>query len=317
MLGTVARQEAGDKMSFINAALVSGFKGLKVTGSIQEALLQVTQDVFTPKIVKDYAKEVKQDAAATADHFNNFQVEMSASLAQVQEKMNMQAEQLEAAELQLVQQQARLTSQEAELHESETAFQERMTAHSLMHSRLNGASSGRFSLAAGAANPAPVDILINPLWSLGSALPSSPLIQAVEDVLPGDLRLVTTPLGIPNTGCHALEPCKVVFPTTAQQVAAHTGPAVKSASTAQKSSKRTATMSRRQVNLSPIPLNFSSADICSTSSGDCNRGTAKGGDVKGAPAYKTAGRISSKGNRKPIAGICSPKQCSLHQRHPS
>ena len=72
---------------------------------------------------------------------------MSASLAQVQEKMNMQAEQLEAAELQLVQQQARLTSQEAELHESETAFQERMTAHSQMHSRLNGASSGRFSLA--------------------------------------------------------------------------------------------------------------------------------------------------------------------------
>ena len=51
--------QAGDKLSFINAALVSGFKGLKVTGSIQEALLQVTQDVFTPKIVKDYAKEVR------------------------------------------------------------------------------------------------------------------------------------------------------------------------------------------------------------------------------------------------------------------
>lgn len=51
--------QAGDKMSFINAALVSGFKGLKVTGSTQEAFLQVAQDVFTPKIVKDYAKEVR------------------------------------------------------------------------------------------------------------------------------------------------------------------------------------------------------------------------------------------------------------------
>jgi predicted nucleic acid-binding Zn-ribbon protein len=72
---------------------------------------------------------------------------MNASLVQVEEKMKMQAEQLEAGELHLVQQQATLTSQEAELRESQTAFQERVTAHSQMHSRLNGATPGHFSFA--------------------------------------------------------------------------------------------------------------------------------------------------------------------------
>ena len=46
-------------MSIMNAVLVSGFTSLKMTASIQEALLQVAQDVFTPKIVKDAAKEVR------------------------------------------------------------------------------------------------------------------------------------------------------------------------------------------------------------------------------------------------------------------
>jgi len=63
--------------------------------------------------------------------------------------------------------------------------------------------------------------------------------------------------------------------------------------------QRTATM---RVNPSPIPLGLSPAGLCSTRNGDCNRDTAKGGSVKRSPAYKTAGRISIKDNRKPIAG---------------
>ncbi len=54
-------------------------------------------------------------------------------------------------------------------------------------------------LQAAAQNSAPVNSLVNPLWSPDCALPSMPHIQAVEDVAARDLRsLVTLPLGIPQ-----------------------------------------------------------------------------------------------------------------------
>lgn len=75
------------------------------------------------------------------------QVQMDARQAQHEQKMIMHAQQLAARELHLVQQQARLTRKEAELHECQTAFQERVTAYSTTHSRLNGATSGCCSFA--------------------------------------------------------------------------------------------------------------------------------------------------------------------------
>ncbi|DBA80265.1 TPA: hypothetical protein ACH3X2_007495 [Trebouxia sp. C0005] len=487
------RQQAGVKLSVTDAALVSGFVALKMTGLFPEALLQVAKNLVTLKIVKDAAKQaekaamlenhyssqqesltasltvvhhslgqLREGAANTAGRFKELQVQMDARQAQHEQKMIMHAQQLAARELHLVQQQARLTRKEAELHECQTAFQERVTAYSTTHSRLNGATSGCCSFAAGAAHPNPV---LNPLWSPDSALPSTLHYQAVEDVLARDRRIVALPLDIPKTQSHALQPCKVqviineifgvqpeaesqmwpvvrsadrhaelgavaasppihasslqspgefhtarahlvahgimavasssslcstscwsssscdslmagghhkvvsdrsasdesesncsarepssvdirhevpsvslvrpqvVFTPKAQQVTALAGPTVKSASTAEDFSKRTATMSTRQMTPSPKPLGLSSPGICSTSSGDCNTGKVKRGGIKGAPAYKAAGKISIRDNKKPSAcelhiptamlsssdfqGTCFPKQRALHQRQPS
>lgn len=51
--------QAGDKLSVTDAALVSGFVVLKMTGSLPEALLQVAKDMVTPQILKDAAKQVR------------------------------------------------------------------------------------------------------------------------------------------------------------------------------------------------------------------------------------------------------------------
>lgn len=51
--------QAGVNLSVTDAALVSGFVALQMTGSFHEALLQVAKDMVTPKIVKDAAKEVR------------------------------------------------------------------------------------------------------------------------------------------------------------------------------------------------------------------------------------------------------------------
>jgi len=57
--------------------------------------------------------------------------------------------------------------------------------------------------------PLPLDNPVNPLYSLELALPSTSHIQAVEDLLPGDLSIVTLPLGTPKARSCALQPCKV------------------------------------------------------------------------------------------------------------
>ena len=51
--------QAGDKLSVTDAALVSGFVVLKMTGSFPEALLKLAKDMVTPQIVKDAAKQVR------------------------------------------------------------------------------------------------------------------------------------------------------------------------------------------------------------------------------------------------------------------
>ncbi len=51
--------QTGVNVSVTEAALVSGFVALKMTGSFPEALLQVAKDMVTPKIVKDAAKQVR------------------------------------------------------------------------------------------------------------------------------------------------------------------------------------------------------------------------------------------------------------------
>ncbi|KAL0024804.1 hypothetical protein WJX79_009594 [Trebouxia sp. C0005] len=392
--------QAGVKLSVTDAALVSGFVALKMTGLFPEALLQVAKNLVTLKIVKDAAKQaekaamlenhyssqqesltasltvvhhslgqLREGAANTAGRFKELQVQMDARQAQHEQKMIMHAQQLAARELHLVQQQARLTRKEAELHECQTAFQERVTAYSTTHSRLNGATSGCCSFAAGAAHPNPV---LNPLWrefhtarahlvahGIMAVASSSSLCStscwsssSCDSLMAGGHHKVVSDRSASDeseSNCSAREPSsvdirhevpsvslvrpQVVFTPKAQQVTALAGPTVKSASTAEDFSKRTATMSTRQMTPSPKPLGLSSPGICSTSSGDCNTGKVKRGGIKGAPAYKAAGKISIRDNKKPSAcelhiptamlsssdfqGTCFPKQRALHQRQPS
>ena len=84
---------------------------------------------------------------SNGDTFLLLQAQINESQAQADQEMSERAQQLAAQEVQLAQQQAQLACQEAELSESQTAFQARVTAHSMSHSRLNGATSGRFSFA--------------------------------------------------------------------------------------------------------------------------------------------------------------------------
>ncbi len=51
--------QAGVNLTVREAALVSVFVALKLTGSFPETVLQVAQDMVTPKIVKDAAKQVR------------------------------------------------------------------------------------------------------------------------------------------------------------------------------------------------------------------------------------------------------------------
>ncbi len=75
------------------------------------------------------------------------QAQMNVRQAQADQEMCMRAQQLAAEKVQLAQQQAKLARQEAELSECQTAFQERLTAYSMTHSRLTGATLGDFSFA--------------------------------------------------------------------------------------------------------------------------------------------------------------------------
>ncbi len=51
--------QTGSNVSVVEAALVSGFVVLEMTGVFPEALLQVAKDMVTPQTVNDAAKQVR------------------------------------------------------------------------------------------------------------------------------------------------------------------------------------------------------------------------------------------------------------------